>query len=92
MQILKRQPLAAGKLMPLLVPTEAWQVVSMDRITHLPKTKQGHTTICVVVDKLAKTCHLTLCKDTNGAEASTMLLRTTAVGLLAGQVAGWLAK
>ena len=49
---LQRQP--AGKLMPLPIPTEAWEVVRMDRITHLPKTEQGHTAISVVVDKLTK--------------------------------------
>lgn len=42
----------------------------MDRITHLPKTEQGHSAICVLVDKLAKMGHLALCKDTNSGEAT----------------------
>ncbi len=70
---LQRQP--AGKLMPLPIPTEAWEVVSMDRITHLPKTEKGHTAIFVVVDKFTKMCHLTPCRDTDDAEATAALFR-----------------
>ena len=70
---LQRQP--AGKLMPLPIPTEAWEVVSMNRITHLPKTEKGHTAIFVVVDKFTKMCHLALCKDTDDAEATAVLFK-----------------
>ena len=70
---LQRQP--AGKLVPLPIPTEAWEVVSMDRITHLPKTEKGHTAICVVVDKFTKMCHLAPCKDTDNAEATAVLFK-----------------
>ena len=37
---LQRAP--AGKLMPLPVPAAAWECVTIDRITHLPKTAKGH--------------------------------------------------
>jgi len=70
---LQRQP--AGKLVPLPIPTEAWEVVSMDRITHLPKTEKGHTAIFVVVDKFTKMCHLAPCKDTDDAEATAVLFK-----------------
>ena len=41
----------------------------MDRITHLPPTVAGHTSILVFVDKLTKMTHLVATKDTlNAAE------------------------
>jgi len=45
---LQRNP--AGKLMPLPIPSHAWECVTADRITSLPETKQGYTSILVVVD------------------------------------------
>ena len=47
----------AGKLMPLPIPAHAWEYVTADRITSLPKTKQGYTAILVVVDRLTKMTH-----------------------------------
>jgi len=44
---LQRHP--AGKLMPIAIPSEVWEHVTADRITGLPKTKNGHTAILVVV-------------------------------------------
>ena len=69
---LQRQP--AGKLMPLPVPIEAWEVVSM-QTTHLPKIQQGHTAIAVVVDMMTKRCHLVACRDTVNAMATAVLLK-----------------
>ncbi len=82
---LQRQP--AGKLMPLPIPTEAWEVVCMDRITHLPKTEKGHTAIFVVVDKFTKMCHLAPCRDTDDAEATAALFRDNCF-----RFHGWLSK
>ena len=70
---LQRQP--AGKLVPLPILTEAWEVLSMDRITHLPKTEQGHTAIFVVVGKFTKKCHIAPCRDTDDAEATAVLFK-----------------
>lgn len=61
--------------MPLPVFTEAWEAVSMKRITHLPKTAKGITAIFVVVDKFTKLCHLAPCRDTDDAEATAVLFR-----------------
>ena len=44
-----------GLLQPLPIPTRKWESVSMDFITSLPKTKNGHDTIVVFVDRLTKT-------------------------------------
>ena len=49
---LQRQP--AGKLRPLPLLKGAWDVVTSDRITHLPETKSGYTAIWVAVHKLTK--------------------------------------
>jgi transposase InsO family protein len=38
----------------LPVPTDKWEEVSMDFITGLPKSKEGHDAILVIVDRLSK--------------------------------------
>jgi hypothetical protein len=48
------QRLPIGLLQPLDPPLRPWESVSVDFITHLPKTKLGHTSICVFVDRLTK--------------------------------------
>ena len=58
----------AGKLMPIPVPEGAWDHVTADRIVSLPKTKQGHTAILVVVDKLTKMTHFAACKNESTAK------------------------
>ena len=48
------QRLPIGLLQPLDIPLRPWQSVSVDFVTHLPKTKSGHTALCVFVDRLTK--------------------------------------
>ena len=48
---------AADLLQPLPIPDEPWESVSMVFIIHLPKTKEGHDAILVVVDRLTKMAH-----------------------------------
>ena len=43
-----------GFLQPLQIPEWKWDVVNMDFITKLPKTRSQHDVIMVVVDKLTK--------------------------------------
>ncbi|GJP43618.1 hypothetical protein CLOM_g3058, partial [Closterium sp. NIES-68] len=43
-----------GLLQPLEIPDEPWESVSLDFITDLPKTRDGHTAILVFVDRLTK--------------------------------------
>eukprot|EP00253_Pinus_taeda_P015903 PITA_15903 len=47
----------AGLLQPLQIPEWKWEVISMDFITGLPKTKKNNDSIFVVVDKLSKAAH-----------------------------------
>ncbi|GJP49343.1 hypothetical protein CLOM_g8566 [Closterium sp. NIES-68] len=47
----------AGLLQPLPVPEQPWQVVSLDFITGLPTTTNGHDAILVVIDKFSKMGH-----------------------------------
>eukprot|EP00253_Pinus_taeda_P033032 PITA_33032 len=47
----------AGLLQPLPIPEWKWEIISMDFITGLPKTKRNNDSIMVVVDKLSKEAH-----------------------------------
>lgn len=48
---------SAGLLQPIPIPTDIWEDLSMDFITHLPSS-HGFTTILVVVDRFYKGVHL----------------------------------
>ena len=48
----------AGLLQPHQVPQQKWEKISMDLITALPPTANGHTAILVIVDYLTKMAHL----------------------------------
>eukprot|EP00253_Pinus_taeda_P017798 PITA_17798 len=47
----------AGLLQPLPIPKWKWEIISMDFITGLPRTKKNNDSIMVVVDKLSKAAH-----------------------------------
>lgn len=47
----------SGLLHSLPIPTRPWESISMDFITCLPKTAQGHDAILTVVDRLTKLAH-----------------------------------
>src|SRR5687767_14206503 len=46
-----------GLLSPLPIPTRCWEYVSLDFMTDLPRTRDGHDAIVVFVDKLSKMIH-----------------------------------
>ncbi len=46
----------AGLLQPIPIPTQAWQLISMDFIEALPRS-EGKDTILIVVDKFTKYAH-----------------------------------
>jgi len=47
----------SGNLQPLEIPVWKWDNISMDFVTHLPRTFRGHDTIWVIVDRLTKSAH-----------------------------------
>jgi len=46
-----------GLLSPLPVPSHKWEQMTMDLITDLPLTKNGHTAVVTFVDRLTKQVH-----------------------------------
>jgi len=44
-------------LQPLEIPVWKWDSISMDFVTHLPRTFKGHDTIWVIVDRLTKSAN-----------------------------------
>jgi hypothetical protein len=57
----------AGLLQPLPIPEWKWDMVTMDFITGLPRTRKQHDSIMVVVDKLTKAAHFIPLKTTHRA-------------------------
>lgn len=58
----------AGLLVPLPPPEKPWEAVSMDFITDLPPTADGHTAIFVVVDRFSKMAHFIPLKEDTSAK------------------------
>ena len=47
----------AGKLQPLDIPEWKWEHITMDFVVGLPRTREGHDSIWVIVDRLTKSAH-----------------------------------
>ncbi|GJU20908.1 putative reverse transcriptase domain-containing protein [Tanacetum coccineum] len=58
----------SGLLVQPEIPQWKWDNVTMDFVTKLPKSSQGHDTICVVVDRLTKSATFTPMRETNSME------------------------
>ena len=54
----------AGLFQPLPILEWKWEIISMDFITQLPKTRRQHYAIMVMVDKLSKFAHFIPIKST----------------------------
>ena len=54
----------AGLLQPHDVPMSKWEVISMDFVVGLSLTSHRHNSILVIVDKLTKSAHFILVRDT----------------------------
>jgi hypothetical protein len=55
---------STGLLQPHDLPTSKWEVISMDFVVGLPLTSHRHNGILVIVDKLTKSAHFILVRDT----------------------------
>ena len=53
-----------GLLQPFPIPEWKWEVISMEFITRLPKSKKQNDSIFVVIDKLSKATHFIPVKST----------------------------
>jgi len=54
-----------GLLQPFLIPEWKWEVVTMDFIIGLPRTRKQHDSFMVVVHKLTKASHFIPMKVTD---------------------------
>ena len=65
--------LAPGALISLDIPQERWEIITMDFILGLPKTKSGYDSILTVVDKLSKRAHFLKTRSTADARDTAHL-------------------
>jgi hypothetical protein len=62
-----------GLLQPLEIPKNCWSEITMDFITHLPRTKSGHDALFVIIDKLSKRMHIVPTRSTATAKDTAQL-------------------
>ncbi|GJZ34138.1 putative reverse transcriptase domain-containing protein [Tanacetum coccineum] len=61
----------SGLLVQPVIPVWNWENITMDFVTMLPKTSNGQDTIWVIVDRLTKSAHFLLMKETDSMEKLT---------------------
>ncbi|GKD95470.1 putative reverse transcriptase domain-containing protein [Tanacetum coccineum] len=62
-----------GLLVQPEIPMWKWERITMDFITKLPKTSNGHDTIWDIVDRLTKSAHFIPTRETYSMETLTRL-------------------
>ena len=66
-----------GLLLPLPTPSQPWDVIGIDFITGLPKTKRQHDAILVMIDHLTKMAHAVPCtKAITAKETARLFIQT----------------
>nr|GEZ04449.1 reverse transcriptase domain-containing protein [Tanacetum cinerariifolium] len=63
----------SGLLIQPKIPIWKWERITMDFVTKLPKTSNGHDTIWVIVDHLTKSTHFIPTRETESMDTITWL-------------------
>ncbi|GJZ96064.1 putative reverse transcriptase domain-containing protein [Tanacetum coccineum] len=63
----------SGLLIQPEIPMWKWERITIDFITKLPKTSNGHDTIWVIVDRLTKSAHFIPTRETDSMKTLTRL-------------------
>ncbi|GKD76236.1 putative reverse transcriptase domain-containing protein [Tanacetum coccineum] len=63
----------SGLLVQPKIPIWQWERITMDFVTKLPRTSDGHDTIWVIVDRLTKSAHFIPTRKTDSMETLTRL-------------------
>ncbi|KAJ0589137.1 putative nucleotidyltransferase, Ribonuclease H [Helianthus annuus] len=71
----------SGLLQQLEIPVWKWELITMDFVTKLPKTRKGNDTIWVIVDRLTKSAHFLPIKETFSMEQLAKLYVNEIVSL-----------
>ena len=56
-----------GMTQEIDIPTWKWDVINMDFITGLPRTRRHHDSVWVIVDRMTKSSHFVAVKTTDSA-------------------------
>ncbi|WMV30034.1 hypothetical protein MTR67_023419 [Solanum verrucosum] len=71
-----------GMTQEIDIPTWKWEVINMDFITGLPRTRRQHDSIWVIVDRVTKSSHFLEIKTTDSAEDYAKLYMNEIVRLM----------
>ena len=63
------------------MPVWKWELITMDFVTKLPKTKRGNDAIWVIIDRLTKSAHFLPMKETFSMERLAQLYVDEVVSL-----------
>ena len=66
---------AYGQLQPIPAPDRPWEQITLDLVTDLPETPDGHNAILVFVDRLTKMVHLVPTVKQLSAEATAHIFK-----------------